>query len=54
MGWDSYSFAALLEGATGVMAGAANVVPDEITAVVKALRAGQVDAARTSGGASSP
>jgi 4-hydroxy-tetrahydrodipicolinate synthase len=46
MGWDSYSFSALLEGATGVMAGAANVVPDEIVAVVRALRAGDVDGAR--------
>lgn len=46
MGWDSYSFAALLEGATGVMAGAANVIPDEIMAVARTLRAGDVDQAR--------
>jgi 4-hydroxy-tetrahydrodipicolinate synthase len=46
MGWDSYSFSALLEGATGVMVGAANVVPDEIVAVARALRAGDVDEAR--------
>jgi 4-hydroxy-tetrahydrodipicolinate synthase len=46
MGWDSYSFSALLEGATGVMVGAANVVPDEIVAVAQALRAGDVDGAR--------
>jgi 4-hydroxy-tetrahydrodipicolinate synthase len=46
MGWDSYSFSALLEGATGVMAGAANVVPHEIVAVVRSLRAGDVDGAR--------
>lgn len=47
MGWDSFSFSALLEGAVGVMAGAANVVPDEIVAVVRALRVGDVDDART-------
>jgi 4-hydroxy-tetrahydrodipicolinate synthase len=46
MGWDSYSFSALLEGATGVMVGAANLIPDEIVAVARALRAGDVDGAR--------
>jgi 4-hydroxy-tetrahydrodipicolinate synthase len=46
-GWDSFSFSALLEGAAGVMAGAANVVPDEIVAVVRALREGDIDTART-------
>lgn len=46
MGWDSYSFSALLEGAVGVMAGAANVVPDEIVGVVRAIRAGDVAGAR--------
>jgi 4-hydroxy-tetrahydrodipicolinate synthase len=46
MGWDSYSFSALLEGAVGVMAGAANVVPDEIVGVVRAIRAGDVNGAR--------
>lgn len=46
MGWDSYSFSALLEGATGVMAGAANVIPDEIVAVVRAIRSGDIDTAR--------
>jgi 4-hydroxy-tetrahydrodipicolinate synthase len=46
MGWDSYSFSAILEGATGVMVGAANLVPDEIVAVARALRAGDVDGAR--------
>lgn len=47
VGWDSFLFSALLEGATGIMAGAANVVPDEIAAVAKALRAGDVEGART-------
>ena len=46
MGWDSFSFAAMLEGATGFMAGAANLVPDEIVAVVRSLRAGDVETAR--------
>lgn len=46
MGWDSYSFSALLEGATGVMAGAANVIPNEIMAVARAIKAGDVDTAR--------
>lgn len=45
-GWDSFSFSALLEGAAGVMAGAANVVPDEIVAVVRALRDGDIETAR--------
>ncbi|MFC8097844.1 dihydrodipicolinate synthase family protein [Streptomyces sp. NPDC057363] len=47
MGWDSYSFSALLEGATGIMAGAANVVPDEIVAVRRAIRDGDIERART-------
>lgn len=46
MGWDSYSFSALLEGAVGVMAGAANVVPDEIVAVYRAIQAGDFESAR--------
>lgn len=46
VGWDSFLFSALLEGATGIMAGAANVVPDEIAAVAKALRSGDVEGAR--------
>jgi 4-hydroxy-tetrahydrodipicolinate synthase len=46
MGWDSYSFSALVEGAVGVMAGAANVVPDEIVGVARAIRAGDIEGAR--------
>lgn len=46
VGWDSFLFSALLEGATGIMAGAANVVPGEIAAVAKALRSGDVEGAR--------
>ncbi|MBC2640374.1 MULTISPECIES: 4-hydroxy-tetrahydrodipicolinate synthase [unclassified Rhodococcus (in: high G+C Gram-positive bacteria)] len=33
IGWDPYLYGALVEGAAGVMAGTANVVPDEIVAV---------------------
>lgn len=46
MGWDSFSFSALLEGAVGVMAGVANVIPEELSTVVRALRAGDIDKAR--------
>lgn len=46
MGWDSFSFAALLEGAVGVMAGVANVIPEEFATVVRALRAGEINKAR--------
>jgi 4-hydroxy-tetrahydrodipicolinate synthase len=46
MGWDSFSFSALTEGAAGVMAGAANVVPNEIVSVVGAIRSGELDRAR--------
>lgn len=45
-GWDSFVFGALLEGAVGVMAGAANVIPDEFAAVTRAIRAGDIDTAR--------
>jgi 4-hydroxy-tetrahydrodipicolinate synthase len=42
VGWDSFAFSALTEGAAGVMAGAANVVPNEIVAVVRAIREGDL------------
>ncbi|MDF3311278.1 dihydrodipicolinate synthase family protein [Rhodococcus sp. T2V] len=45
MGWDSFSFGALTEGAAGIMAGAANVVPNEIVAVVRAIREGDLNRA---------
>ena len=45
-GWDSFVFSALLEGAVGVMAGAANVVPNEIVGVVRAIHSGDIDSAR--------
>jgi 4-hydroxy-tetrahydrodipicolinate synthase len=40
IGWDSYIFSALMEGAAGVMAGTANVVPREIVAVYRSIVAG--------------
>ncbi len=46
MGWDSFSFSALLEGAAGVMAGVANVIPEEFSSVVRALRADDLEKAR--------
>lgn len=47
IGWDSYIYSALVEGAAGVMAGAANVVPAEIVEVVRLIRSGDLDAALT-------
>jgi 4-hydroxy-tetrahydrodipicolinate synthase len=37
IGWDAYIFSALAEGAAGVMAGTANVVPNEIVAVSRRI-----------------
>ena len=45
-GWDSFMFAAILEGATGAMLGTANVVPHELAAVYRELKAGNIPAAR--------
>jgi 4-hydroxy-tetrahydrodipicolinate synthase len=46
VGWDSLLLSALVEGAAGVMAGTANVVPAELVAVYDAVRAGNLDQAR--------
>jgi aminobutyraldehyde dehydrogenase len=46
VGWDSLLLAALAEGAAGVMAGTANVVPAELVAVYDAVRRGDLDGAR--------
>ena len=46
VGWDSLLLAALAEGAAGVMAGTANVVPAELVAVYDAVSAGDLDGAR--------
>ncbi len=46
VGWDSLLFSALAEGAAGVMAGTANVVPAELVAVYDAVSAGKLGQAR--------
>jgi len=46
VGWDSLLLAALAEGAAGVMAGTANVVPSELVAVYDAVSAGDLEGAR--------
>jgi 4-hydroxy-tetrahydrodipicolinate synthase len=46
IGWDAYIYSALAEGAAGVMAGAANVVPDEIVAVNRRIAEGDLTGAR--------
>ncbi|MCP3426551.1 4-hydroxy-tetrahydrodipicolinate synthase [Rothia sp. AR01] len=46
IGWDTFIYSALLEGAAGVMAGAANVVPGEIVSVYRAVTEGRLDEAR--------
>ncbi|MBN9747854.1 4-hydroxy-tetrahydrodipicolinate synthase [Amycolatopsis sp. A1MSW2902] len=46
VGWDSLLLAALAEGAAGVMAGTANVVPSELVAVYEAVQTGDLAAAR--------
>jgi 4-hydroxy-tetrahydrodipicolinate synthase len=45
IGWDAYMFSALVEGAAGVMAGTANVVPDEIVEVSRLIGAGDLTGA---------
>lgn len=46
IGWDAYIYSALAEGAAGVMAGAANVVPDEIVAVARRVAEGDLAGGR--------
>jgi 4-hydroxy-tetrahydrodipicolinate synthase len=46
VGWDSLLLSALAEGAAGVMAGTANVVPAELVAVYDAVSAGNLGQAR--------
>jgi 4-hydroxy-tetrahydrodipicolinate synthase len=45
IGWDVYLYSALVEGAAGVMAGAANVVPAQIVAVYDAIASGDLTGA---------
>jgi 4-hydroxy-tetrahydrodipicolinate synthase len=46
VGWDSLLLAALTEGAAGVMAGTANVMPAHLVSIHRALAAGDLDRAR--------
>jgi 4-hydroxy-tetrahydrodipicolinate synthase len=46
VGWDSLLLSALAEGAAGVMAGTANVVPAELVAVYDAVSTGDLAQAR--------
>lgn len=46
VGWDSLLLASLVEGAAGVMAGTANVVPTELVAVYDAVSSGDLEQAR--------
>jgi 4-hydroxy-tetrahydrodipicolinate synthase len=46
VGWDTLFLSALAEGAAGVMAGTANVVPAELVAVYDAVGTGNLDQAR--------
>jgi 4-hydroxy-tetrahydrodipicolinate synthase len=46
IGWDAYLYSALAEGAAGVMAGTANVVPEEIVAVARRIADGDLASAR--------
>jgi 4-hydroxy-tetrahydrodipicolinate synthase len=50
VGWDSLLLSALAEGAAGVMAGTANVVPAELVAVYDAVRTGNLEQARQAWG----
>lgn len=45
IGWDAYIYSALAEGAAGVMAGAANVVPHEIIEVSRLVAEGDLGGA---------
>ena len=45
IGWDAYIYSALAEGAAGVMAGAANVVPHEIVEVSQLVAKGDLPGA---------
>ncbi|GAB3292274.1 4-hydroxy-tetrahydrodipicolinate synthase [Parasphingorhabdus pacifica] len=47
VGWDSLLLQALTEGAAGVMAGTANVIPAELVSVQQALQAGELERARS-------
>ena len=45
IGWDVYLYSALVEGAAGIMAGAANVVPSELVSVARLIADGELSKA---------
>ncbi len=45
IGWDVYLYSALVEGAKGILAGAANVVPNELVRVTKLIKEGDLKTA---------
>lgn len=47
VGWDSLMLAALTEGAAGVMAGTANVVPAHLVSIYTAMRDGELERAQS-------
>jgi 4-hydroxy-tetrahydrodipicolinate synthase len=46
VGWDSLCLAALVEGAAGVVAGSANVIPGELSQLYRLVSAGDLENAR--------
>jgi 4-hydroxy-tetrahydrodipicolinate synthase len=46
VGWDSLTLAALTEGAAGVMAGTANVMPAELVSIYRAISDGDLERAQ--------
>ena len=46
VGWDSLLLAAITEGAAGVMAGTANVMPAQLVSIRRALTSGDLNRAR--------
>jgi 4-hydroxy-tetrahydrodipicolinate synthase len=47
VGWDSLTLAALTEGAAGVMAGTANVMPAELVSIYQAICDGELERAQS-------
>jgi 4-hydroxy-tetrahydrodipicolinate synthase len=47
VGWDSLMLAALTEGAAGVMAGTANVIPAELVSIYRAICDGELERAQS-------
>ncbi len=46
IGWDSYAYSALAEGAAGIVAGTANVAPRELVAMTRSITDGDLTGAR--------